>query len=83
MNALKPEQLESLVSHRIRELRILRGMTQSELAEKIGSKKPHISDIELGKTSPGLGVIAKLSQALDVDPDDILSKTLELVGQRR
>lgn len=77
---MKPEQLETLVSHRIRELRIFRGLTQSELAEKIGSKKPHISDLELGKTSPGLGVIAKLAQALGVEPEEILSENLELVS---
>lgn len=77
---MNPEQLESLVSQRIRDLRIHRGMTQSELAEKIGSKKPHISDLELGKTSPGLGVIAKLAQALGVEPEEILSESCELVG---
>ena len=80
MIVVKPEQLETLVSHRIRELRIFRGLTQSELAEKIGSKKPHISDLELGKTSPGLGVIAKLAQALGVEPEEILSENLELVS---
>jgi transcriptional regulator with XRE-family HTH domain len=66
------KQLKDLVARRIRELRLKRGMTQSELGERIGSAKPHISELENGKTSPGVGLLAKLAAALQVEPSDLL-----------
>jgi len=64
--------LKETVRQRIRELRLKRGMTQSELGERIGSAKPHVSEIENGKTCPGIGLLAKLAAALQVEPSDLL-----------
>jgi transcriptional regulator with XRE-family HTH domain len=66
------KQLKDLVARRIRELRLRRGMTQSQLGEHIGSAKPHVSELENGKTSPGIGLLAKLAAALQVEPADLL-----------
>lgn len=77
---MKPEQLESIVSHRIRDLRLLRGMTQQDLAEAIGVHAPHISDLERGIKSPTVGTLAKLAEALDVEPEALLSENCQMVA---
>lgn len=74
---MRPEQLEYRVSQRIRELRTLRGMSQSELAAEVGCQKPHISDLERGIKSPGIATIAKLAEALDVEPEELFSEILQ------
>jgi transcriptional regulator with XRE-family HTH domain len=64
--------LKETVRRRIRELRLANGMTQSELGERIGSAKPHISELENGKTYPGIGMVAKLAYVLKVEPAELL-----------
>ena len=75
---MKPQQLESRVSGRIRELRHLRGLSQTELANKIGCQKPHVSDLERGVKSPGIATIAKLAEALEVEPEELFSESLQI-----
>jgi transcriptional regulator with XRE-family HTH domain len=59
--------------NRIREWRELRGLTQDELAGKIGSYKSHISSWELGKTDIAMRWMKRISDALDVSVSDLLS----------
>lgn len=42
--------------------RMLMGMTQKELAEKIGTKQPAIARIELGNSLPSLTVLDKIAK---------------------
>jgi len=50
---------------RLRELRLARGMTQEQLAERSRSNKPFISNLERGRTTPTLGMLIRLAEALD------------------
>ena len=50
---------------RLRELRLARGLTQEQLAERSRSNKPFISNLERGRTSPTLGMLIRLAEALD------------------
>lgn len=61
-NRLQPEF--ALVGA-ILQARRKRGLTQKELAERIGSKQAVISRLESGKANPSLGFIKRLAQALD------------------
>jgi transcriptional regulator with XRE-family HTH domain len=56
----------------LRLLRVLNDVSQTELSEKIGRSKPHISQIESGKTKIGLKIIEQYSKTFGV-------KTSELV----
>ncbi len=47
-------------------------MTQSELAQKIGVKRPQISAYRHGTKMPALDTFAKLCAVLDIDANDIL-----------
>lgn len=45
-------------------LRILRGLTQEELAALVGTRQPNIARLESGKTSPTLPFLQRVAEAL-------------------
>lgn len=47
------------------EARIKKGLTQSKLAERIGTKQSVISRLEIGKANPSFFFLKKLAQALN------------------
>lgn len=47
--------------------RIEQGLTQKELAEKMGTKQSNISRFESGNANPSLGFIQKLASALGLE----------------
>ena len=51
--------------NRIREMREIRGLTQRELAVRVGIRQPNLCDIERGRYTPGLPLAFRLSDALD------------------
>ena len=51
----------------IRFARITSGMTQQELAEKVGCTQQHIQRIESGKGEPSLALLKKLGEVFGVD----------------
>jgi transcriptional regulator with XRE-family HTH domain len=57
----------------IRELRQKRNLTLQALAEKAGLSVSYLSEIELGKKQPSLETIDKLSQALNVSREGLIS----------
>jgi transcriptional regulator with XRE-family HTH domain len=42
----------------------MRGMTQAELAEMVGTKQPSIARTENGKTEPRISFLRRLAEAL-------------------
>ena len=52
---------------RVKYLRLLRKLTQAELAEKIDLSVNYISQIETGVASPTFKTISMLAQGLDVE----------------
>jgi transcriptional regulator with XRE-family HTH domain len=49
------------LGNRVRELRRQRGWTQVEMAELLGIDRGHLSEIETGKTDPGLRVLKAIA----------------------
>lgn len=67
---LSYEQKECIYfGKRIAMLRAEQGMTQAELADKVGIKREHVSRIEAGKYSVGLKHLAKIAKALNTELD--------------
>ena len=64
----KDMDIKVLLGKRIREYRLKHGLTQFQLAEKLGIDDKHLSRIELGKNMPQAAVIAKLAEVFDVEP---------------
>jgi len=57
------EELEP--AYQVARLRIMRGLTQKELAEKVGTKQSGIARLESGNVEPNLSSLKRIAQALD------------------
>ena len=57
------------IQNRVRELRAARGLTQEDLAEKIGVSQAHVSRIEAG-SAPSLELAQTICRALEVQLSD-------------
>lgn len=53
------------VRNRVRELRMERGMTQEEIAERVGVSRQTIISIESGRYNPSILLAYKLARAFD------------------
>jgi transcriptional regulator with XRE-family HTH domain len=62
------------LGNRIRAVRKERGLTLKELERISGFSATHISEIERGKTSPTIGALVKISQALGRDTSFFLEE---------
>ena len=59
------EDLAIEIGTMVTELRIIRGITQDELAKRVGTKQPSIARLENGSTLPSLRFLYKIARALD------------------
>lgn len=55
------------IGKQIRELRLLRGWKQYELADKVGLSRPAICNIEAGKRSLTLNTLKKFCEVFEID----------------
>jgi len=73
---------------KLRQLRIEKGLTQQQLAERLGYKtNSYISDVENGYFIPSREKLRKIARALDVPfkvlEDMLLESKLEALGDKR
>lgn len=61
------------IGHRMKELRILYGLTQQELADRLELSKGFISQLERNLTSPSIGTLLDIIQILGTTPADFFS----------
>ena len=60
------------VGDRIRTLRNDRGLSQEELAHRVGVDRTYQSDVERGQRNFGVQLVADYAKALKVRPEDLL-----------
>lgn len=60
------------MSKKLRAARLAAGLTQTELAEKVGCTQKDISRWEAGQHEPGALTLKKLAQALGCSMDDLI-----------
>lgn len=60
-------ELEYNIAVAVIEKRLEKGMTQAELAKKIGTKQSAISRLESGSYNPSVNFLEKVAKALDSD----------------
>lgn len=65
------------IGNKIMELRKKNGMSQEELAEKLGVARQTISKWELGETSPDLKQSKEISRIFDVSLDELVSNDIQ------
>jgi transcriptional regulator with XRE-family HTH domain len=56
----------------IRKIRKVKGLTQEQLAEKIGTSTPWIGHIETGREVPSLQMLQKIAHALGVKVKELI-----------
>jgi transcriptional regulator with XRE-family HTH domain len=76
-----PNRDAVLFGQRVRELRVARGITLTALAERLGTSKSFLSNIENGKQAPGLTTILRIARVLGCGVNEVMRafdrKTLE------
>ena len=70
------------VGRRIQEVRKSRGITQSELAQRVDLSTKYISNIECGFKTPTLETFIAIANALQSDANSLLSDALDVATSR-
>lgn len=60
------------VGERIKRERLDAGLTQRELADRIGVGVPHVSKVEAGRESPSDDLLVKIADVLEIDAGELL-----------
>ena len=60
----------------VRELRLVAGVSQEDLAHRSSLERAHVGRIERGENQPTLWVILKLAEGLGVTPGVLLDQTV-------
>jgi transcriptional regulator with XRE-family HTH domain len=71
----KIELLKSL-GGRIKEIRLAKGLTQTELAHKIGKDHPSINRLEKGKINPSYFFLCEIAEGLEISIYDIFESKI-------
>ena len=66
-------QKEDPVFNQVEELRLERGLTRQQLAEKVGVHYQTIGYLERGEESPSLILAFKIAKALDAEIPEVFS----------
>lgn len=74
------------INEKIKQLRIKKGLTLEDLANKTGFTKGYLSKIERSSNMPPFATVQKIAEALDVDlidlletqPDALVSKNIDI-----
>lgn len=74
MKGNTPTMLDMTFAVRLREIRISLGLTQSELARRMGVSQPRIAEMEKGEYSPTLSTLQKIANALKINPHELLEE---------
>lgn len=69
-----------MLDRTLRPLREARGLTQTELAELLGTNASFISLMESGERQPSMQTLARLAEVLGVGFDELLGRTLPAVS---
>jgi DNA-binding XRE family transcriptional regulator len=54
-------------AYQIARLRIMRGLTQKELADLVGTKQPSIARLESGRTEPKISFLRRLAEVMGAE----------------
>ncbi len=65
-------KLTKIICKRIKKYRNEKGLTQEDLAEKVGVSRVYIGYVEQGRNTPSLEVLEKIAKALKVSLPDLV-----------
>jgi len=65
-------KLTKTICKKIKKYRNEKGLTQEDLAEKVGVSRVYIGYVEQGRNTPSLEILEKIAKALNVKMTEIL-----------
>jgi len=68
---MSPDSTKGRVRNRIRELRLAAGLSQQQLAERVGATRQTINAIEQEKYSPSLELAFRIAQAFEMGFEEV------------
>lgn len=71
-----------VLAKNIRFLRAEKGMTQTDLSEKLGVQRTMISAYEDGRSEPKLSALTVISELFELSLDDLLHRDIQLLGRK-
>lgn len=66
------DDVRKIVGRNVREARKAIGLSQEALADKAGIDRTYVSGVERGVRNPTVTIVARLAEALEVEPCDLL-----------
>ena len=69
---MDPRDLRQAFAANLRRLRHVKGISQEDLAYEADVNRTYLSKLEKGVSYPGLEIIAKLANALGIEPAELL-----------
>ena len=63
----------------LRARRIEAGLTQVDLAKRLGVSQPSVAQLETGEYVPSLDIVDRVAKALRVPPETLLSQALAAI----
>lgn len=66
--------MRKLVGRNVARLRRAKGLTQEELEARTGFSQQYLSGLERGLRNPTVITLYELAQALEVEPDELISR---------
>lgn len=64
----------AMIGERIKKYRLAKGMTLKDVETRAGVSATHVSEIERGMTSPTIGALSKIADAIEVDLAGIVKR---------
>jgi len=71
-----------VLAKNIRFLRAEKGMTQTDLSEKLGVQRTMISAYEDGRSEPKLSALTVISELFELSLDELLHRDIQLLGRK-
>lgn len=68
----KNAKITKIICKRIKKYRHTIGMTQEDLAEKVGASRVYIGYVEQGRNTPSLEILEKIAKALKIKLSDLV-----------
>ena len=65
------EAVNELLGKRIRALRKQKGLSQEQLAERVGMSSKYLGEIERGQVNCSVDIVERISKALDLELTDL------------
>jgi transcriptional regulator with XRE-family HTH domain len=69
---LNSEELQLLLTNNIKKYRKAKDLSQEKLALASGIDRSYIAEIERCRANPSLDLLLKISNALDIEPSNLL-----------